>query len=270
MAARKKRSSKQDEHSFAVKPDEIAGPFPEQVLLKKKTVQQDGKSVPEFADAEEEKLDEFLSLQLESNLNLERMRHYEVVYLIHEDHFDDVETVISKVQESVREKKGRIWRLNNWGLRTLAYKIKKAKKANYVLMNFELDAKYLNDFKTMLDKDERIIRHLVMKRDEAETEDCPPPPELHTLKAFMDEEDEDEFEYDYEDEDDEYEDEDDEYEDEDKDYDDQDEELELEMAGYEDNQDDADENVIIIEEEEGDDDGSGLSLKKAMGLKSAR
>jgi len=96
----------------------------------------------------------------------------------------------------VREKKGRIWRLNNWGLRRLAYKIKKATHANYILMNFEIESRYINDFKTLLDKDERIIRHLVMKRDEAITEDCPPPPEFHTLRAqqYFDDEYEDEEE----------------------------------------------------------------------------
>lgn len=54
-----------------------------------------------------------------------------------------------------------------------------------MLMNFELEAKWINDFKSMLDKDERVIRHLVIKRDEAITKDCPPPPEFHTLRADM-------------------------------------------------------------------------------------
>lgn len=56
-------------------------------------------------------------------------------------------------------------------------------------MNFEVGAKWINDFESMLNKDERVIRHLVIKRDEAITKDCPPPPEVHTLRAnFMDEE----------------------------------------------------------------------------------
>ena len=57
-------------------------------------------------------------------------------------------------------------------------------------MNFELEARWINDFKNMLDKDERVIRHLVIKRDEAITEDCPPPPEFHTLQGGMDNNDE--------------------------------------------------------------------------------
>ncbi|XP_020691228.1 acidic leucine-rich nuclear phosphoprotein 32 family member B [Dendrobium catenatum] len=196
VARANKRKEKPDSHSFIPKPDEATGPFPEAVLLKKKVVKEDGSVVPEFADAEEEKLYEFLKLQLESDLKLERIRHYEVVYLIHEDHIEEVDNVVSKVQDFIKEKKGRLWRLNNWGLRRLSYKIKKASKANYILMNFEMEAKWINDFKSMLDKDERVIRHLVMKRDEAITEDCPPPPEFHTVKAGddVDEDDEEEEE----------------------------------------------------------------------------
>lgn len=83
----------------------------------------------------------------------------------------------------IREKKGRIWRLNDWGLRRLAYEVKKALEAHYILINFEIDAKFINEFKTMLDKDERVIRHLVTKQDKAETEYSPPPMDYQTLLA---------------------------------------------------------------------------------------
>ncbi|KAJ6832492.1 uncharacterized protein M6B38_344000 [Iris pallida] len=232
VAARRNKKDKPNSHSFIPKPEEATGPFPEAVLLKKKVVKDDGKVEPEFADAEEEKLYEFLSLQLESGLNVERMRHYEVVYLIHEDRVDEVDNVISKVQDFIREKKGRIYRLNNWGLRRLAYKIQKAKKANYVLMNFELEAKCINEFKTMLDRDERIIRHLVIKRDEAITEDCPPPPEFCTLREGMNDSDDDDEEDDDDDEGEDW---------------DEDDDLEMDGDG---------ENIFVIgeDEDEADDD----------------
>lgn len=108
-------------------------------------------------------------------------------------------------------------------------------------MNFEIQAKYINDFKTLLDKDERIIRHLVMKRDEAITEDCPPPPEFHTLRAqqqYMDDEyidDEDDGE-------------------EKQEQEDWDGNGELETAGYEDDDAEADDEpeIILVDEVERD------------------
>ncbi|KAK9091002.1 hypothetical protein Sjap_024179 [Stephania japonica] len=46
-------------------------------------VRENGKTLPEFADAEEEELYDFLNLQLDGYLDVNRMRHYQVVYLIH-------------------------------------------------------------------------------------------------------------------------------------------------------------------------------------------
>lgn len=203
MAAAKKdnkpnKKRKEDRHSFIPKPDEATGPFPEALLLRERKVEEDGRLMPEFADVDERERFEALELMLESDMNVNQMRHYEVVYLIHEDHKDEVENVNIKVREFLEEKKGKVWRFSDWGMRRLAYKIKKAKNAHYILMNFELEAQWINDFKSLLDKDERVIRHLVMKQDKAETEDCPPPPEFQTLRSDMaddddvDEEDDDE------------------------------------------------------------------------------
>ncbi|XP_073135083.1 protein REGULATOR OF FATTY ACID COMPOSITION 3, chloroplastic [Henckelia pumila] len=189
------KRNKDDGHSFAPKPDEATGPFPEAVLLKERKIEEDGRIMPEFADVEERELFEFLNLELESDMEVGQMRHYEVVYLIHENHKEEVENVNIKVQEFLKEKKGRMWRFSDWGMRKLAYKIQKAKNAHYILMNFELEAQWINDFKSMLDRDERIIRHLVMKREKAETEDCPPPPEFQSSHSDTNE-DEDDLDYD--------------------------------------------------------------------------
>ncbi|MED6134991.1 hypothetical protein PIB30_042089 [Stylosanthes scabra] len=235
VVSARKKDNKEDSHSFVSNPNESTGFFPEAVLLKKKTVEEDGKVLPEFEDAEERQLFEALMLELDSDMNVDQMRHYEIVYLIHEKHDEQVAAVNEKIQDFLREKKGTVWRFSDWGMRRLAYKIKKAKNAHYILMNFELDAKYINEFKTMLDQDERVIRHLVIKRDEAITEDCPPPPEFHTLRANADDDYDDEEGYETE------------Y---DEDYDDDwDGE---EMDGDE---DDDDGEIIFVDADDDDDDG---------------
>ncbi|KAK2394756.1 Translation elongation factor EF1B/ribosomal protein S6 family protein [Trifolium repens] len=246
-------AGKKDNHSFVPKSDEVTGFFPESVLLKKKEVEEDGKLLPEFEDADERELYESLKLDVETDMDVELLRHYEIVYLIHEDHEEEVAAVNEKVQDFLREKKGRVWRFSDWGMRSLAYKIQKANNAHYILMNFELDAKYIDEFKTMLDKDERVIRHLVMKKDEAITEDCPPPPEFNTLAANID--DEDDEEWDDEDEEDDYDDDEEEEEEEEDDDDDDDDDDDVE--------DDDDVDDDDIEEGEGifivDDDDLEIS-----------
>lgn len=127
-------------------------------------------------------------------------------------------------------------------MRRLAYKIKKAKYAHYILMNFELEAKWINEFKSMLDKDERVIRHLVIKRDAAITEDCPPPPEFHTLRAGVDDysEEDDMDDYDSEDE---------------MDWDDED--------GLDDYGDDIEDGIIIVNSDDDEDDSESKVTKSA-------
>ncbi|CAN8270226.1 unnamed protein product [Cochlearia groenlandica] len=241
-AAKKKRSKKDDNHSFSAKPDEATGPFPESIILKEKKIDEEGDLLPDFADAEEKELYEFLDLQLQSDLNEERMRHYEVVYLIHEKHAEEVETINQKVQDFFKEKKGKVWRFSDWGMRRLAYKIQKANNAHYILMNFEIEAKHLNEFKGLLDSDERVIRHLVMKRDEAITEDCPPPPEFHSVRDSMD--------------DDEFDDEDEDEEEEELDDDEDGDNVEYEV--------DEDGNVVMVlyEDDDEEEEGTGEPVQE--------
>ncbi|KAJ4842935.1 hypothetical protein Tsubulata_042332 [Turnera subulata] len=244
-SADKNPNKKPNSHPFYPREDEATGPFPEAVLLKKEKLQEDGTFRPDFADEKEEKLYEYLTLEMQSKMKVDRMRHYEVVYLIHEKYEEEVRSVNDKVQDFVREKKGRIWRFNDWGMRQLAYEIEKAENAHYILMNFEMEAQWINDFKSLLDKDERVIRHLVIKMDKAVTEDCPPPPEFGSFSEDMVDDDED-YDSDYEDDED-WEEEDDVEGDEDEmeeEYEDGDLEEE-----YED--DEMDDDIIIIN---GDDD----------------
>ncbi|XP_071704182.1 uncharacterized protein [Rutidosis leptorrhynchoides] len=97
---------KQYRHSFIAKPDETTGIFPESVVVYHKVVQEDGKRLPEFADAEEQELYEALNLMLESDLDAEQNRHYEVVYLIHENFEEEVEIINLKIQEYLEVTKG--------------------------------------------------------------------------------------------------------------------------------------------------------------------
>lgn len=136
-------------------------------------------------------------------------------------------------------------------MRRLAYKIQKAKNAHYFLMNFEIEAKWINDFKSMLDSDERVIRHLVIKRGKAITEDCPPPPEFHTIRGGMDDGDDDEEE------------------DGDIEYDDEDYDEDLEGDNYD---DDTEDGIIIVnsDEEDGDDRSNNISRLSKAGISKQR
>ncbi|CAF2100953.1 unnamed protein product [Brassica rapa] len=76
IAAAKKKNKRDDNHSFSTRLDEATGPFPESILLKEKKIDESSDLLPDFDDAEEKELYEFLDLQLQSDLDEERSNFF--------------------------------------------------------------------------------------------------------------------------------------------------------------------------------------------------
>lgn len=99
------------------------------------------------------------------------MRHYELVLLVHPDQSDQVVGMVERYIKLVQDNGGAIHRLEDWGRRQLAYPINKIHKAHYVLFNIETDGETLAELEELFRYNDAIIRSLVMRRDEAVTEE---------------------------------------------------------------------------------------------------
>ena len=99
------------------------------------------------------------------------MRHYEVVLIVHPDQSDQVVGMVERYIKLVQDNNGIIHRLEDWGRRQLAYPINKIHKAHYVLFNIETDGETLEELEELFRYNDAIIRSLVMRRDEAITEE---------------------------------------------------------------------------------------------------
>ena len=99
------------------------------------------------------------------------MRHYELVLLVHPDQSDQVVGMVERYINLVKEQGGAIHRLEDWGRRQLAYPINKVHKAHYVLLNIEAGQQTLDELEELFRYNDAIIRSLVMRRDEAVTEE---------------------------------------------------------------------------------------------------
>ena len=99
------------------------------------------------------------------------MRHYEVVLIVHPDQSDQVVGMVERYIKLVQDNNGVIHRLEDWGRRQLAYPINKIHKAHYVLFNIETDGDTLAELEELFRYNDAIIRSLVMRRDEAVTEE---------------------------------------------------------------------------------------------------
>ena len=98
------------------------------------------------------------------------LRHYEVVFLVHPDQSEQVPAMIERYKALIETDGGKIHRLEDWGRRQLAYPIVNLAKAHYVMLNIEVSQNALNELESGFRFNDAVLRHLVIKRDEADTE----------------------------------------------------------------------------------------------------
>ena len=101
------------------------------------------------------------------------MRHYEVVFLVHPDQSEQVPAMIERYKTLIEADGGKIHRLEDWGRRQLAYPIQHLAKAHYVLLNIECNAAVLAELETGFRFNDAVLRHLIVKREDAVTEMSP-------------------------------------------------------------------------------------------------
>jgi small subunit ribosomal protein S6 len=92
---------------------------------------------------------------------------YETVFLARQDLTDgQVNDLTEKYAEVIKKEGGKILKTEQWGLRTLAYKINKARKAHYTLVEFEAPGTAVIELERLLRLDEDIMRSLSLRLDE--------------------------------------------------------------------------------------------------------
>lgn len=101
------------------------------------------------------------------------MRHYEIVFIVHPDQSEQVPGMIDRYRQMVTGRNGKVHRLEDWGRRQLAFPLEKVHKAHYVLMNVEIDGETLTEFQHAFKFNDAVLRHLIVKMDEAVTAPSP-------------------------------------------------------------------------------------------------
>lgn len=101
------------------------------------------------------------------------MRHYEIVFLVHPDQSEQVAGMVERYTSAIEAGKGSVHRLEDWGRRQLAYPINKIHKAHYVLLNIECGQEILDELNSSFRYNDAVLRSMVIRRDEAITEESP-------------------------------------------------------------------------------------------------
>ena len=95
------------------------------------------------------------------------MANYESVLIARQDlGASQVSNIVSDLSDIIKKEGGEVVRVDNWGLKNLAYRIKKNRKGHYVVMNIAAPANAIAEFERIMRFNEDIIRYMTVKVDE--------------------------------------------------------------------------------------------------------
>ena len=97
------------------------------------------------------------------------MRFYESVFIARQDITSaQVEAMADEFAEIITSAGGSIKKREYWGLRSLAYRIKKNRKGHYVMFNMETGPEALREYERVMGLNEDVLRFLNLNIEEVE------------------------------------------------------------------------------------------------------
>ena len=96
---------------------------------------------------------------------------YEHVFLARQDLSQaQVDTLAQNATKIIEDNEGKVTKTETWGLKSLAYKIQKNRKAHYVMLNIDAPAGVIAELERQTRVNEDVIRYLTIRVDELESE----------------------------------------------------------------------------------------------------
>jgi small subunit ribosomal protein S6 len=97
------------------------------------------------------------------------MALYEHIFLARQDVTQQqVEALTDQIKTKVASLGGAVTKVEPWGLKSLAFRIKKNRKAHFTLLNVAAPAEAISELERMLSINEDVIRFLTLRVDEHE------------------------------------------------------------------------------------------------------
>jgi len=95
------------------------------------------------------------------------MRMYETIFIVQPDlGEEDLKGLSAKVREVIAGMKGEVKKLEDWGLRKLAYPINKFNRGRYYYLRFDGDAALITELERRLRLDDKVIRYQSVKLEQ--------------------------------------------------------------------------------------------------------
>jgi small subunit ribosomal protein S6 len=87
------------------------------------------------------------------------MRTYESIFIVHPEVVgDDQVAIIDKYKKVLTDQNAEILKVDNWGVRTLAYTVRKQSKGCYVLVIFDAEPAVIAEYERRMRIDDKVIK----------------------------------------------------------------------------------------------------------------
>jgi len=95
------------------------------------------------------------------------MPYYETVFISRQDLTDaNVKTLTEDMSKIITDMGGKIHKTEQWGLRSFAYRINKARKGHYTLLEVDAPSDAVLEMERKMRINEDVVRYLTLREDE--------------------------------------------------------------------------------------------------------
>lgn len=96
------------------------------------------------------------------------MRHYETTYILRPNLGESLLTeIIDRTNAIITDDGGSIINIDRWGLKKLAYEIKKEAQGYYINLNYASPGNTINELERIFRIDDRVLRFLTIKLNDS-------------------------------------------------------------------------------------------------------
>ncbi len=95
------------------------------------------------------------------------MPYYETVFIARQDLTESqVKDMTENFSKIITDAKGRVHKTEFWGLKSFAYRINKARKGHYILLELDTPAQALHEMERQMRLNEDVVRFITIREKE--------------------------------------------------------------------------------------------------------
>ena len=95
------------------------------------------------------------------------LNKYESIYIVNPNvEADGIKSLVEKFNALIESEGGKVLETNEWGMKKLAYPIKKFTQGYYVLVNFEAKAEFIDELERVYKITDGVIKFITIRQED--------------------------------------------------------------------------------------------------------